>query len=55
LRQQVVSAGHRFLAGTWADKAREFEREMEVIRNSIRRMDRLVARSDEAKRAAAAG
>ena len=55
LHQQAVNSDHRLLAKTWADKAREFEREMEVIRSSIRRMDRLVAHSDEAKRAAAGG
>jgi two-component system chemotaxis response regulator CheB len=53
LRQQALGAGHRLLAETWADKAREFEREMEVIRSSIRRMDRIAAHSDEAKGAAA--
>ena len=49
LRQQALASNHRLLAETWAGKAREFEREMEVIRSSIRRMDRLVAHSDEAK------
>jgi two-component system chemotaxis response regulator CheB len=53
LREQAVGAGHRLLAETWADRAKEIEREMEVIRSSIRRMDRVVAHSDEAKRAAA--
>jgi two-component system, chemotaxis family, protein-glutamate methylesterase/glutaminase len=53
LHQQALDGGHRLLAETWADKGREFEREMEVIRGSIRRMDRLAAHSDEAKRAAA--
>jgi hypothetical protein len=32
---------------------REFEREMDIIRTSIRRMDRLAADVDAAKRAAA--
>jgi hypothetical protein len=53
LHQQAVNGGHRLLAETWADKAREFEREMEVIRGSIWRMDRVAAHSDEATRAAA--
>jgi len=53
LYQQAWNAGHRLLAENWADKAREFEREMEVIRNSIRRMDRLAARAEQPKRLAA--
>jgi len=36
-----------------ADKAREFEREMDVIRGSIRRMDRIAA-AEEAMRPRAA-
>jgi len=56
LHRQAVSGGHRLLAETWTDKAREFEREMDVIRGSIRRMDRLAAASaaEEPKGARAA-
>ena len=54
LYQQAVDGGHRLLAETWAEKAREFEREMEVIRGSIRRMDRIAAAADEPKGARAA-
>jgi hypothetical protein len=43
LHRQAVDRGHRLLAEDWAGKAREFEREMDVIRSSIRRMDRLAA------------
>ena len=53
LNRQSLDAGHRMLAETWADKAREFERQMDVIRASVRRMDRLAADVDAAKRAAA--
>ena len=53
LNRQSLNAGHRMLAETWADKAREFERQMDVIRASVRRMDRLAADVDAAKRAAA--
>jgi two-component system chemotaxis response regulator CheB len=53
LNKQALHAGHTLLAGTWAEKAREFEREMDIIRNSIRRMDRLATDVDAAKRAAA--
>src|SRR5262249_45191276 len=38
LYRQAVDSEHRLLAETWAEKAREFEREMDVIRGSIRRM-----------------
>jgi len=53
LHRQAVDGGHRLLAQTWAEKAREFEREMDVIRGSIRRMDRLAA-AEEAKESRAA-
>ena len=53
LHKQSLDAGHRRLAETWADKAREFERELDVIRTSTRRMDRLANDVDPAKRAAA--
>jgi two-component system chemotaxis response regulator CheB len=54
LHRQAVDAGHRLLAETWAQKAHEFEREMEVIRGSIRRMDRIAAAAEEHKGAHAA-
>jgi hypothetical protein len=41
------------LAQNWADRAREFEREMDVIRNSVRRMERLAAESERSPAAAA--
>ena len=43
LYRQATDAGHRLLAETWRDKTSEYEREMDVIRSSIRRMDRLAA------------
>jgi two-component system chemotaxis response regulator CheB len=53
LYRQATDSGHRLLAETWADKGRDFEREMDVIRGSIRRMDRIAA-AEEAKGARAA-
>jgi two-component system chemotaxis response regulator CheB len=52
LNKQALDAGHRLLAETSAERVREFEREMNIIRNSIRRMDRLATDVDAAKRAA---
>jgi len=46
LYRQAVDGRHRLLAEMWADKSREFEREMAVIRGSIRRMDRFAAAED---------
>jgi two-component system, chemotaxis family, protein-glutamate methylesterase/glutaminase len=54
LHRQAVDSGHRLLAQTWAEKASEFEREMDVIRGSIRRMERLAAAAEEPKGARAA-
>jgi two-component system, chemotaxis family, protein-glutamate methylesterase/glutaminase len=53
LEKQASDSGHRLLAENWADKAREFEREMDVIRNSVRRMERLAAESERSTKAAA--
>lgn len=53
LHSQAVDSGHRLLADTWAEKAREFEREMDVIRDSIRRVDRLAADTHRAVKTAA--
>jgi two-component system, chemotaxis family, protein-glutamate methylesterase/glutaminase len=47
LCRQAADRGHRMLAENWADKAAEFEREMEIIRGSIRRMDRMAAAAAE--------
>jgi two-component system, chemotaxis family, protein-glutamate methylesterase/glutaminase len=49
LHRQAVDGGHRLLAENWADKARDFEREMDVIRSSIHRMDRIAAAAAEAE------
>lgn len=53
LHRQAISSGHRLLAENWADKAREFERETQVIRESIRRVDQLAANSARAAEVAA--
>jgi two-component system, chemotaxis family, protein-glutamate methylesterase/glutaminase len=52
LENQAIAAGQRMLADTWAEKASEFEREMMVIRDSIRRMERISAASERARIAA---
>jgi two-component system, chemotaxis family, protein-glutamate methylesterase/glutaminase len=46
LYNQARSTRHRLLAENWAAKLKEFEREMDVIRSSTRRMDRLAAEAD---------
>jgi two-component system chemotaxis response regulator CheB len=53
LERQALDSGHRLLAENWADRAREFEREMDVIRMSVRRMERLAAESERSVEAAA--
>jgi two-component system chemotaxis response regulator CheB len=52
LHRQAVNSGHRLLAENWADKAREFDRETEIIRDSIRRVDRLAADAERHETAA---
>jgi two-component system, chemotaxis family, protein-glutamate methylesterase/glutaminase len=46
LYHQAKISGHRLLTETWAEKVEEFEREIEVIRSSTRRMDQLAAEAD---------
>jgi two-component system chemotaxis response regulator CheB len=53
LYSQAKASGHRLLAQTWAAKAKEFEHETDIIRESTRRMDRLAAYADAAKASAA--
>lgn len=43
LHRQAIERSHRLAAENWAQRATEFEREMDVIREAIHRMDRLVA------------
>jgi two-component system, chemotaxis family, protein-glutamate methylesterase/glutaminase len=52
LGRQAVETGHRLLADNWAEKAREFEAELNVIRDSIGRMDRIAADADRHRAAA---
>lgn len=51
LYKQAIERDHHLLAENWLQKARDFEREMDVIRDSIRRMDRLVADEERPKAA----
>jgi two-component system, chemotaxis family, protein-glutamate methylesterase/glutaminase len=46
LHRQALASGHSLLARSWLDQAEEFERELDIIGNSIRRMDRLAADRD---------
>jgi two-component system, chemotaxis family, protein-glutamate methylesterase/glutaminase len=45
LHDQAQQRGHRNLMRDWAARAAEYEREMNVIRDSIRRMDAIAARA----------
>ena len=53
LYNQAKASGHQLLAENWAAKLKEFEREMDTVHNSTRRMDRLAAQVDMAKQSAA--
>jgi two-component system, chemotaxis family, protein-glutamate methylesterase/glutaminase len=46
LHDQAQQQGHKNLVRSWAAHAEEYEREMEVIRDSIRRMDTIAARAE---------
>ena len=47
LEKQASGSGRTQIAESWAEKAREFEREAKVIRDSIRRTDEIAARFAE--------
>jgi two-component system chemotaxis response regulator CheB len=44
LQRQASESGRNLSAKSWSDKAREFEEEAGVIRDSIRRTDEIAAR-----------
>jgi two-component system chemotaxis response regulator CheB len=44
LQMQATASGRSLAAKSWSDKAREFEEEARVIRDSIRRSDEIAAR-----------
>jgi two-component system, chemotaxis family, protein-glutamate methylesterase/glutaminase len=52
LYKQAAVGGYNYLADTWAAKARDYEREMDLIRTSIKRMDQIAANADGPKRKA---
>ncbi|WP_024519375.1 chemotaxis protein CheB [Bradyrhizobium sp. Tv2a-2] len=47
LEEQASGSGRTQIAESWAEKAREFEQEAKVIRDSIRRTDEIAARFAE--------
>ena len=53
LCNDALRRGHALLADNWADKAGEHEKEMDIIRSSIRNMDRLVAEAGVSRQTAA--
>jgi hypothetical protein len=52
LYEQSKESGHRH-ADAWAAKAREYARELDVVRESIQRMDEIAARAGRAQTEAA--
>lgn len=46
LHRQAQESGHRHLAENWSAKARDYDAEMKVIRNAIRRMEAIAAREE---------
>ena len=54
LHRQAQDSGHRHLAENWSAKARDYEAEMKVVRDAIRRMEAIAAR-EELESAEAAG
>jgi two-component system chemotaxis response regulator CheB len=45
LEKQAAESGHRLLTENWGERVREYQGELGVIRESIRRMDEIAANS----------
>jgi two-component system chemotaxis response regulator CheB len=45
LEEQAAEHGRKKLAQSWASRAREFEQEADIIRDSIKRVDELAFRA----------
>jgi two-component system chemotaxis response regulator CheB len=45
LAKQAMQLGHNLVTVNWTQKAREYERELDVVRDSIRRMDDIASRA----------
>jgi two-component system chemotaxis response regulator CheB len=46
LSAQARNSGRNWVAESWASKAREFSRELQVVRDSLERMDEIAARAE---------
>ena len=46
LHRQAQDSGHRHLMATWTARKREYEKEMDVVREAIRRMEDIAAREE---------
>jgi len=46
LHRQAEESGHPHLMDTWSSRKREYEREMNVIRDAVRRMEGIAAREE---------
>lgn len=46
LHRQAEVSGHRRLMETWSARKREYEKEMDVVREAIRRMEEIAAREE---------
>jgi two-component system, chemotaxis family, protein-glutamate methylesterase/glutaminase len=55
LHSQAERSGHRYLMSTWSARQSEYEREMTVIRDAIRRMEELVAGAELQRAASRTG
>ena len=47
LEKQAIDRGHRLLAETWSDKAREFDRELKIVRGAIQQMEQIAFQSEQ--------
>jgi two-component system chemotaxis response regulator CheB len=51
LQQQAEKASQRTLAGSWAERADEAQRELDILRDSIMRLDEMAARQERSRAA----
>ena len=47
LEKQAIDRDQRLMAATWSDKAREFDRELEIVRGAIQQMEQIAFQSEQ--------
>lgn len=47
LQKQALDQGHDLVQGTWGERVREYQRELDVVRDAMLRMESIAAKAAE--------